>query len=210
MNLHRASSLADTALTGNPETQTVINNFLQSLQGGNFAASTQQQIDRPFASLSELLIPDITIPALSNASEEHLESLLSLLPPTLTMLAAGGAQDDSVDVQNPDPETLEAIKMSLSMEQKRQVLNKVLRSPQFSQSLSSLTDAISDGGLPTISEALKVPMEHGGYNPGGAVPLEGANAIDSFLKGMKKKVEDEKSDGAGGKDQGGNDRMDVG
>lgn len=83
---------------------------------------------------------------------------------------------------------------------KREILRKVLRSPQFSQSLGSLTAAIRDGGLPSISDALKVPVENGGFIRRGAVPVGGGDAMESFLNGTKAVVEQEGQQSGEGKD----------
>ena len=87
---------------------------------------------------------------------------------------------------------MEAITMSLSTEQKKDILRKVLRSPQFSQSLGSLTMAIRDGGLPTISDALKIKVANGGYVPRGSVPLGGGEAVEAFIEGIKDSIDDDK------------------
>jgi len=89
---------------------------------------------------------------------------------------------------------------ALSVGQKREILRKVLRSPQFSQSLGSLTAAIRDGGLPSISDALKVPVENGGFPRRGGVPVGGGDAVESFLKGVKAAVEEEGQQNGGGTD----------
>jgi len=89
---------------------------------------------------------------------------------------------------------------ALSVGQKREILRKVLRSPQFSQSLGSLTAAIRDGGLPSISGALKVPVENGGFPRRGGVPVGGGDAVESFLKGVKAAVEEEGQQNGGGTD----------
>ena len=92
---------------------------------------------------------------------------------------------------NPSPENAKAAMEALNIDQKREILRKVLRSPQFSQSLSSLTGALRDGGLPTISEALKIPVKDGGYVKRGGVPLGGGDAVEAFLDGVKEFVEKE-------------------
>ena len=82
---------------------------------------------------------------------------------------------------------------TLDLEQKRDILRKVLRSPQFTQSLGSLTVALSDGGLPSISDALKIKVENGGFMRRGGVPLGGGDAVEAFLEGVKRLVEEKKS-----------------
>lgn len=94
---------------------------------------------------------------------------------------------------------------ALTLSQKRDIVSKVLRSPQFTQSLGSLTTALRDGGLPTISDALKIKVENGGFIRHGSVPLGGGEAVEAFLKGIKTTVEAEQKDGQGGS----NTRMDT-
>jgi 26S proteasome regulatory subunit N13 len=89
----------------------------------------------------------------------------------------------------------------LSREQKNDILIKVIRSPQFHQSLASLTGALREGGLPTVSEALKVKVANGGHVPGGTMPMGGGDAVEAFLEGVKTTVEEEeKAEEEGGGD----------
>ena len=77
------------------------------------------------------------------------------------------------------------------MEQKKDLLNRVLRSPQLQQSLGSLTVALRDGGLPMIGDALGLKVQHGGMIRGGSVPLGGGEAVEAFVDGVKRTVEEE-------------------
>lgn len=79
---------------------------------------------------------------------------------------------------------------SLSLGHKKTVLKRVLRSPQFYQSLGYLTMAIRGGGLPSIAEALKIKLPEGGFFRGGAVPLGGDGAIEAFVRGVKLTVKE--------------------
>jgi 26S proteasome regulatory subunit N13 len=79
---------------------------------------------------------------------------------------------------------------TLELEQKREILRRVLHSPQFSQSLASLTVALRDGGLPSISEALRIKVENGGFMRRGGVPLGGGDAVEAFLEGVKKEAKE--------------------
>ena len=45
-----------------------------------------------------------------------------------------------------------------------------------------------------MSEALKIPVENGGFIRRGGVPLGGGDAVEAFLKGVKKSVEEENKD----------------
>ena len=98
----------------------------------------------------------------------------------------------------PNSETTQAALQALSLDQKKSILQKVMRSPQFSQSLSSLTVALRDGGLPSISDALKIPVRNGGYMRHGGVPLGGGDAVEAFLDGVKSHVEEEERNRSGG------------
>ena len=195
-NLFRAASLTH----GNAETQAAVASFLQSLQNPN---QQQQSTDKPFTTLPDLLSPSTTLLTLSpntstlsaTALDTYLATLLSHLPPTLILLATGSFP--SPESNPPDPEEIEAIALSLSTEQKIEILSKVLRSPQFSQSLASLTMALRDGGLPTLAEAMGVRLEGGGTVRGGTVPLGGGEAVDAFVAGVKKGVEEEPEEGEG-------------
>ena len=143
-----------------------------------------------FATLPDLLTPSTTFQVLDHADERYLDELLSALPSTLILLESGDGQDVPM---NPDPETVEAVTMSLTTEQKKGIITKVLRSPQFTQNLASLTAALRDGGLPMISDALGIKVAEGGYMPGGTVPLGGGEAIEAFLEGFTKAAKDEES-----------------
>ena len=64
--------------------------------------------------------------------------------------------------------------------------------------------ALRDGGLPSIAEALGIKVENGGMVKGGNVPLGGGEAVEAFVEGIKKQVQDEDSE----KREGG-ERMDT-
>jgi 26S proteasome regulatory subunit N13 len=109
------------------------------------------------------------------------------------------ADDDAA--LNTDHASVEAAEQALGLDQKKDILRRVLRSPQLSQSLASLTVALRDGGLPSISEALNIPVRNGGYMRRGGVPLGGSEAVQAFLEGVKDNVQEEQ--------QGTQDRMDT-
>lgn len=85
---------------------------------------------------------------------------------------------------------MEAARCSLSLDDKRSLLNKVLRSPQFHQALASLTMALRDGGLPGVADALGVKVENGGYLGNGGMPMGGGQAVKAFVEGVKKTVQE--------------------
>ncbi|MBE7182507.1 MAG: hypothetical protein INR71_15095, partial [Terriglobus roseus] len=163
---------------------------LNSLKGGNFAGAQQgrQQQETLFTTLSDLLSADNTVPILQNSDEVFIDSLLSNLPPTLLLLAQ---EVDGSSEAKPNAETVQAAIQALSLEQKKDILARVLRSPQLSQSLGSLTVALRDGGLPSVSDALKIPVKNGGLVDGGSVPLGGGDAVEAFVEGVKKQAEEE-------------------
>lgn len=166
-------------------------NFLQSLQGSSVTGGAQghQQggRDKPYPYLHHLLPNETTIPMLRGASEEYLDSLLSFLPPTILVLAT---ESGDIGDTEPSADAAAAATASLSVAEKKNLLEKVLRSPQFHQALGSLTMAIRDGGLPTIGEALRINVAGGGYMKGAGMPLGGDQAVEAFVEGVKKTVKD--------------------
>lgn len=174
----------------------------------NFAHQQQQNLaqtqERLFTTLAELLTPATTLPIIDQADTATVDRYLDFLPPSLLLLAQEPLDDVST-IDNPSSESAAAAKEALSLPQKKDILRKVLRSPQFSQSLSSLTIALRDGGLPSISEALGVPVVNGGYiRRGGGMPLGGGDAVEAFVEGVKKQVEEQS--GKEGEQEG---KMDV-
>lgn len=151
---------------------------MNSLGGGQ--SQSESQAHDPFTTLQDLLTPASTLPFIEAADEKTIDNLLSYLPPSLLLLAS-----DVEDVSGENSEVAEAVMLSLDISQKKNILRKVLHSPQFMQSLASLTVALRDGGLPSISEALKIPVENGGFLRRGGVPLGGGDAVKAFLEGAR-------------------------
>ena len=164
-------------------------NFLKSLQGNQVLGSQRQSGQpKPFTTLPDLLQTSTTLPIIEAASESYIDELLSNVPPTLLLLAQEVDDSSSVDANS---ETAKAALEALSHDQKKDILRKVLRSPQFSQSLGSLTVALRDGGLPSICDALKIKVENGGFMRRGGVPLGGGEAVEAFLEAIKASVEED-------------------
>jgi 26S proteasome regulatory subunit N13 len=176
--------------SGPTDAATVVQNFLNSLKGGQ-RTSQQQAQGQMYTTLVDLLPSSTTLSMLESASPAQIDNLLGYLPPTILLIAqeSAGKIDGMVE---PNAETTSAAIQALSLGQKKEILKKVLRSPQFHQSLGSLTMAIRDGGLPSIAEALGVKVQNGGLVPGGSVPLGGGDAVAAFVEGVKKTVEEEK------------------
>lgn len=127
---------------------------------------------------------------IDSASTEYIDSLLSYLPPAVLVLASNpAAVDGRVE---PTAAAAETAKTSLSVDAKRSLLKKVLRSPQFHQGLGSLTMALRDGGLPGVADALGVKVENGGYLQSGGMPMGGGHAVQAFVEGVKKAAKEEK------------------
>lgn len=162
-------------------------NLLESLKGGPSLGGNQAQ-GKLYPLLNDLLETSTTIPMLDGAPDEYVDNLLNYLPPTVLVLAQQGENGDAI-AKEPSAEAVAAARQAMSSDQKRSLLKKVLRSPQFTQSLASLSVALRDGGLPSIAEALGVPVENGGLVRGGAVPLGGGEAIEAFVNGVKKSVQ---------------------
>ena len=180
-----------------------VRDFLQSLQGNQNLQGQSQAQGQVYTTLADLLATSTTVPIIDTATSAFVDNLLSHLPPILLLL--NQEADDISDV-DPTPETAKAALEALSLDQKKEILRKVLRSPQFSQSLGSLTQAIRDGGLPTISDALQIPVVHGGYvKEGSGVPQGGGDAVEAFVNGVRDSVQKELKNGGGG----GEDRMET-
>ncbi|KAK4648345.1 uncharacterized protein QC761_109220 [Podospora bellae-mahoneyi] len=174
----------------NNDAADAVRNFLASIQanqklGGGGGQSAQGKL---YPLLNDLLEPSTTIPMLDSASDEYVDNLLSYLPPMVLVLSQQGENGDDID-KEPSAEAVEAAKQAMSSGQKRALLKKVLRSPQFTQSLASLTSALRDGGLPTVAGSLGIAVENGGLVRGGSVPLGGGDAVEAFVEGVKKTVQ---------------------
>lgn len=173
----------------------MIQGLLQSFQGNQ---NTQgQAAENLFTTLADLLSPSSTIAMVEAADDDKVDNLLNFLPPSLLLLA----QDvDDLSASDMNDETAQAILLSLELGKKKDILKRVLRSPQFTQSLASLTVALRDGGLPSISEALQIKVENGGFVRRGGVPLGGGDAVEAFLQGVRRHAT-EKGSGLGENDQ---------
>ncbi|KYG41809.1 hypothetical protein M433DRAFT_158630 [Acidomyces richmondensis BFW] len=172
------------------DTDALVQNFLNSLQGNN-ASSQQVGVDKPYTTLPELLSTNFTIPFIESASPQQIDTLCSFLPPELFLLAQESETSTSFSDPEPTIAVTQAAIEALSIEQKVDILKRTLRSPQFHQSLGSLTVALRDGGLPMIGEALGLKVENGGLIRGGSMPLGGGNAVEAFVQGVRKTVEKE-------------------
>ncbi|KAI9800987.1 MAG: hypothetical protein M1825_003521 [Sarcosagium campestre] len=174
------------------EASALVQNFLASLKGGQSISGQQSDpADQPFANLPDLLPPTTTLPVLESADEKSVDNLLSFLPSTLLLL---GQQSADASLAEPNAETAQAALASLSLQQKKQILKKVLHSPQFNQSLGSLTVALRDGGLPSVSDALRIKVTNGGFMRRGGMPLGGGAAVEAFISGVRRTVEEEEVD----------------
>ncbi|KAI1416024.1 proteasome complex subunit Rpn13 ubiquitin receptor-domain-containing protein [Hypoxylon sp. FL1857] len=180
---------ARAAASGSTDAATAVRNFLDSLKGAAGAGANQGE-GKLYPLLSDLLPPPVTVPMVQLASEEQVDELLSFLPPVVLVLSQQADQGDST--AEPTAAAIQAAKEAMSLGQKKALLEKVLRSPQFHQSLTSLTMAIRDGGLPSIADALSIKVENGGYLRGGQMPLGGGDAVEAFVEGVKKSVQEKK------------------
>lgn len=166
---------------------TAVRNFLESLRGPQGLPGNNQAQGKGYPLLTDLLEPSTTIPMISNASEEYVNNLLNFLPAEILAMTQQGNDGDAV--LDPSSEVIVAAREAMSSDQKQSLLKKVLRSPQFTQSLASLTIALREGGLPTIAEALGIKVENGGLMRGGSMPLGGGEAVEVFVEGVKKTVQ---------------------
>lgn len=185
--VHLLTEINARATVPSTDPSSVVQGLLRSLQGNQ---NVQPQAhENLFTTLTDLLSPSSTIPMVESADEQAVDNLLNFLPPSLILLAQGA---EDVSATDANVETAQAVLLSLDLNQKKDILRRVLRSPQFTQSLGSLTVALRDGGLPSISEALKVPVENGGFMRGGGVPLGGGDAVEAFLEGIRRHVTEKK------------------
>lgn len=182
-----------------PDAATVVRNLLASLgqQGagtgtgtGASASAGGQSREKIYPLLNDLLETSDTIPMIRNASEEYLDSVLSYLPPAVLILSQ---RDPGEEDGDPVEETTDAAALAamatMSLSEKKSLLEKVLRSPQFSQSLTSLSMAIRDGGLPSIADALGCPVRNQGFLPRSSLPMGGDEAVEAFVEGVKAAVQ---------------------
>jgi len=176
--------------SGPTDAATVVQNFLNSLKGGQ-GIPTQQlpQGGQMYTTLADLLPSSTTIPIIDSVSPAQIDNLLSYLPPSILLIARESSA--SIDrAAEPNTASASAAIEALPSDEKKAMLKRVLRSPQFHQSLGSLTMAIRDGGLPSIADALGVKVQNGGLVRGGSVPLGGGEAVEAFVEGVKKSVEE--------------------
>nr|POE47791.1 proteasomal ubiquitin receptor adrm1-b [Quercus suber] len=174
------------------DTDALVQNFLASLQGaGSNNNNAAASVDTPFTTLPDLLTPSTTLSFLGSAIDSQVDHLCSYLPADLFLLAQ--QTDSSSSASDPEPSTAaaKAAIEALTSAQKKDIIARVLRSPQLQQSLGSLTVALRDGGLPMIGEALRLKVANGGLMRGGSMPLGGGQAVQGFVEGVKKTVEDE-------------------
>lgn len=178
-----------------PDAAAAVRNFLNSLNPGGkggVPGGQQSAEGKAYPLLSDLLEAPTTVPMVRAAEEGYIDSLLYFLPPSVLVLAQQGeGSTGAPDVEGePGADSAAAAIAAMGLGQKKALLEKVLRSPQFHQSLASLTMALRDGGLPSISEALGVKVENGGYMRGGSMPLGGGEAVEAFVEGVKKSVQE--------------------
>jgi 26S proteasome regulatory subunit N13 len=112
----------------------------------------------PSLALHDLLSAANTIPLVESMSEKTIEDLISNLPPAL-------------------------VPANASLSQKKQIITKVLRSPQFAQGAVSLTVALREGALRGVADSLKIPLLPGEEAAG--------DQVEIFVKGVKREVEKE-------------------
>lgn len=186
MNDRASSNPADLVRNSNPAD--LVRNLLASLKGGSQGLGGGQSQGKTYPMLTDLLDTSTTLPMVDNCPDKVVDSLVSYLPPTVVVLAQQGENGDSFS-KEPSPADAAAAQEAMTYAQKRALLKKVLRSPQFHQSLDSLSLALREGGLPSIAEALGIEVENGGVVRGGAVPLGGGEAVEAFVNGFKKKVQ---------------------
>ena len=167
----------------------LVRNLLDSLKGGGqgLGGGGQSQ-GKIYPMLTDLLDTSTTLSMVDHCHDKLVDLLVSFLPPTVVVLAHQGNNGPSL-TKEPNPAEAAAAQAAMSFSQKRTLLKKVLRSPQFFQGLDSLSLALREGGLPSIAEAMGLRVENGGFVRGGTVPLGGGEAIEAFVNGVRRHME---------------------
>ena len=175
------------------DANSLVQNFLASLNPGNNSSSsfTQPPAEKSYTTLPDLLTTSTTVPFIDAASAQQVDTLCAFLPPELFLLSQESSSSPSSSDPEPTSAAGQAAIEALSTDQKKDILKRTLRSPQFHQSLGSLTVALRDGGLPMIGDALGLNVGHGGQIKGGSMPLGGSVAVEAFVKGVQRTVEGE-------------------
>ena len=78
----------------------------------------------------------------------------------------------------------QAALLSLDLAQKKTIIRDSILSPKF-RDLINLAIALKYGGLPSISEALQIPVANGGFLRQEGVPLRGGDAVGAFIDGVR-------------------------
>ncbi|KAF3932795.1 hypothetical protein ABW19_dt0207784 [Dactylella cylindrospora] len=133
--------------------------FLASLLRG-ITVPGQAAAPKGFLTLPSLLPPSATTPILESKAVRR--KLLANLPPTLT------------------------VNIKTEYEEK-ELLKKVLHSPQFSQATAMLTVALREGGLRGVADSLGVKLDLANAGAQGGVEI--------FVDSVKKEAEKEDDDG---------------
>jgi len=112
----------------------------------------------PPISLHDLLDPREIAGVVQNMSSEAVENMISNLPPAL-------------------------VPSGVSEAHKKNIIAKVLRSPQFAQGAISLSAALREGALRGVADSLKVPLLPGDE--------AAADQVEAFVRGVKREIERE-------------------
>jgi 26S proteasome regulatory subunit N13 len=142
-----------------PPPQLDIASLLSQIQVPGNTQDGQVSQQAPTISLHDLLSAANTIPLVENMSEKTIDILISNLPPAIVP-------------KNP------------ALSEKKQVITRVLRSPQFTQGAVSLTVALREGALRGVTESLKVPILFGEEG-------SGVDQVEIFLKGVRKEANED-------------------
>ncbi|RPA96594.1 adhesion regulating molecule [Choiromyces venosus 120613-1] len=153
------------APTSQPQNQSdFLQNLISQIQlpgaARNGGGGHQQQ--QPMISLHDLLPSTTTTPLLTTMTPGAVDDLISNLPQGI-------------------------VPRNATLAQKKEVILKVLHSPQFNQSLVSLSVALRDGGLRGISDSLGVRLAPGEEGTG-------SDQVTIFVEAIKKE-EEKKEDG---------------
>ena len=158
----------------------ILQKFLTSLSSQRTEGSGEEI--KPFPSLTELLSPSTTIPFIIQARDESLiDRMLLLLPTEISELMLKDTHPFKLDKRT----SYEFNIRHLTTELKKELLLKILRSPQLCQSFDSLSIALRGGGLLAVSEALDIDLNMELATENANNDTASISPIQIFLNGIK-------------------------
>ena len=155
-------------------------------------------------SLNTLCSPKSAEATINDGSVSLVDKLCAELPQKLFQIPQ--ADPGSGEPYRTSDDGVQPGLASLTLEQKKAILKRVVTSPQYQQGVASLNAALREGALPNVSQALGISVKNGGRLPGG-FPMSGGQAIQAFVEGLKQAAIEERKRSSETKEQ--TDDMDL-